>query len=100
MRGGVSVRHGPLGLRYAEVAGSDDIGVAFVLRRTAGRAVLRNRCRRRIKGWLSTETVVPVRPGVYLMSVGAAAVVMDYEELSECLKQLFEKLDSRMRRLS
>ena len=94
LRGGVSVRSGPLGLRYA--VGTDDrIGIAFAIRRNAGTAVRRNRCRRRIKNWLA-EAAVRVPNGVYLMSVSAPAVDMEYQELARCLKQLFEKLEHKL----
>lgn len=98
LRGGISVRHGPLGLRYAaadHAADHDRVAIAFAIRRSAAKAVRRNRCRRRIKGWLA-DTTAPLPPGFYLMSVRPPAIAMEYEELAQCLEQLFEKLDHRL----
>jgi len=98
LRSGISVRVGPLGLRYA--AGADDrVNIAFAIRRNAGAAVRRNRCRRRVKGWLA-ETTRPVPPGVYLMSVGAGAIDLEHEELTRLLEQLFDKLNTKLVKVS
>jgi ribonuclease P protein component len=95
LRSGVSVRSGPLSVRYAPTGGPG-AEVAYAIRRSGGSAVLRNRCRRRLRACLrQVDQRGDLRPGVYLIGVRDEAVQAAYQELEKWMSQAIEALARR-----
>ena len=95
LKSGFTVRAGPLSVRYAPTS-SDAAEVAYAIRRSAGSAVVRNRCRRRLKACLrALDERTGVRPGIYLIGVRDEAVEAAYQELEMWMSQAIEALARR-----
>lgn len=93
--GGIVGRAGPVTLRFGETGGAD-IEVAFALRRRGGTAVVRNRCRRRLRAWLASRARDgQLAPGVYLVAVREGAFELEYEELTTWADKALAQLMSR-----
>jgi ribonuclease P protein component len=92
LRRGVVVRAGPLSVRYAPGEGPA-AEVAYAIRRRAGSAVARNRCRRRLRAWVhQADRAGSLPPGVYLIGVRDEAVGATYRELESWMRQAIEAL--------
>ena len=79
-------------MRYAPTGG-DAAEVAYAIRRSAGSAVKRNRCRRRLRACLgSIDQRVGLAPGVYLIGVRDEAVEAAYQELEKWMSRAIEAL--------
>ena len=82
-------------MRYAPTSG-DAAEVAYAIRRSAGSAADRNRCRRRLRACLrALDQRTGVRPGIYLIGVRDEAVVAAYQELENWMSQAIEALARR-----
>jgi ribonuclease P protein component len=67
--------------------------VAFAIGRKVGTAVVRNRLRRRIRGgFVELVAEGEVRPGAYLITAGAAATELSYEELKTNVRTALQAL--------
>jgi ribonuclease P protein component len=95
LRRGITVRAGPLSVRYAPSGGAV-AEVAYAIRRSGGSAVRRNRCRRRLRECLrQVDQRGGLRPGVYLIGVRDEAVEAAYQELEKWMSQAIEALARR-----
>ena len=95
LKSGFTVRAGLLSVRYAPTSG-DAAEVAYAIRRSAGSAVVRNRCRRRLRACLrALDERTGVRPGIYLIGVRDEAVEAAYQELEMWMSQAIEALARR-----
>jgi ribonuclease P protein component len=82
------VRYAPTGGPAAEVA--------YAIRRSSGSAVVRNRCRRRLRACLyQVDRRGDLAPGVYLIGVRDEAVEAAYQELEKWMSQAIEALARR-----
>lgn len=75
---------GPTGA--LEHGGTSAVRVAYAVGRTTGGAVVRNRCRRRLRA-IAAEIAPELPPGAYLVNVGPEAAGMHFEELRERVSQ-------------
>jgi ribonuclease P protein component len=62
--------------------GKDVVSVAYAVGRHVGGAVVRNRCRRRLRA-IAAEASTDLAPGAYLIGVGRGIVDLRYGELRE-----------------
>jgi ribonuclease P protein component len=62
--------------------GGDAVAVAYAVGRHIGRAVVRNRCRRRLRA-IAAEASTDLAPGAYLIGVGRGVVDLRFGELRE-----------------
>jgi ribonuclease P protein component len=97
-RDGTRVRGTRLALTYIP---RDDAGseVAFAISRKIGTAVVRNRCRRRVRPLLAAhERAGRLRPGAYLVQVAARVDQLDAAVLAREVDDLLLALDARVDR--
>ena len=69
--------------------------VAFAVGRRVGPAVVRNRCRRRLRAVLAELAGGPtpvLRPGAYLFSVAPGAVSLSHQELHRTVRSALDRL--------
>ena len=86
------MRAGALSVRYAP-SGHSAAEIAYAIRRSAGTAVARNRCRRRLRAILAqVDRDGGLAPGVYLIGVRDEAVAAPYRELEKWMSQAIEAL--------
>ena len=96
LRRGVTVRAGPLSVRYAPTDGPL-AEVAYAIRRSGGSAVVRNRCRRRLRACVrEVDQQAGLKPGIYLIAVRDEAVTAAYQELEKWMSQAIEALARRI----
>jgi len=82
-------------VRYAPTEGPA-AEVAYAIRRSGGSAVVRNRCRRRLRACVrGLDQRCGLRPGVYLIAVRDEAVESAYQELERWMSQAIEALARR-----
>ena len=77
-RSGRRSRRGPVTVTYAVVGSEGAPCVAYAVGRRAGGAVVRNRARRRLRAAVARAELVP---GSYLVSAGAAAATVPFDQL-------------------
>jgi len=83
-------RRGPLTVVALLDPTLDPPRVAYRLGRRFGRAVDRNRMRRRLQALLrDPQTRIELPPGAYLLGAQPAALQLDHEQLRAALEQLF-----------
>jgi ribonuclease P protein component len=71
--------------------------VAFAIPRRIGGAVVRNRCRRRIRPLLAAHAAAGrLRPGVYLVQLSAPVDDLPASELAFEVDRLLDALDARL----
>jgi ribonuclease P protein component len=83
---GVRARSGPLTVTFAPgdpAAGGPRVLVAFAVPRRVGKAVVRNRLRRRLRVIFAEADGDRAGPGAYLVSVRPEATDLSFRELSE-----------------
>lgn len=80
-RSGARARRGPVTVSYAPVGSAPRARVAYAVGRQTGKAVTRNRLRRRLRA--AVDQVPGLAPGAYLVAAGQGAVGMGFEELKE-----------------
>jgi len=78
-RSGARARRGPVTVTYASVGAGSEPRVAYAVGRRTGKAVTRNRLRRRLRA--AVGQVPGLAPGAYLVAAGPEAVEMGFEEL-------------------
>ena len=67
--------------------------VAYAIGRSAGGAVARNRCRRRLRAIIrSLDDAGEVPAGAYLIRVSGPALVLEYPDLAQCAAGLFQRV--------
>lgn len=92
-RRGTRVRSGPVRVRY--LADGPAPAAAYAIPSSAGGAVVRNRCRRRLRAALhELDREAPIPPGAYLVAVGGDGVALDYHELRGHLARIVEQVRS------
>jgi ribonuclease P protein component len=84
-RSGARARRGPVTVTYAAVGAAPRPRVAYGVGRRAGKAVTRNRLRRRLRA--AVGDVPGLAPGAYLVAAGPEAVEMEFEELKSQVAQ-------------
>ena len=62
--------------------GSAEVKVAYAVGRKVGTAVVRNRCRRRLRA-IAFELTPELAAGAYLVTVGAEGASLGFQELKE-----------------
>ena len=72
-------RRGPVTVSYTAVGGDREARVAYAVGKRVGKAVVRNRLRRRLRA--AVEGVDGLSPGAYLVAADAAASGLSYEDL-------------------
>jgi ribonuclease P protein component len=72
-------RRGPVSVTYAAVGGASDPRVAYAVGKRVGKAVVRNRLRRRLRA--AVDGVDGLEPGAYLVVADPGAVRLSYEDL-------------------
>jgi ribonuclease P protein component len=78
---GISLR-----VQYTDQSDSpEEVAVAFAISRRVGRAVARNRVRRRLRALMDELSPSQV-PGSYLITCNIRAVAMSYDELRDDLR--------------
>ena len=104
-RQGTTVRSGNVRIRYArpesssreELAKSDDdLRIAYAIGKKAGKAVMRNRLRRQLRGVfreISASDAELLPAGDYL--VGVAALESSYSQIKEDVKRALKQLAAR-----
>ncbi len=81
---------GPVQVRYLRPApecADPRPAVAFTVGRRAGKAVTRNRIRRRLRAAIGQVPTGTLRPGCYLVGAAAPAATLSYQALVGCLEQ-------------
>jgi ribonuclease P protein component len=73
------VRRGPVTVTYAAVGEATPPRVAYAIGRRVGKAVVRNRLRRRLRAVIDGMAELPT--GAYLVAVGPGASGLSYEDL-------------------
>jgi ribonuclease P protein component len=95
-REGVRVSAGTIGVTYLPLDSARP-QVAFAIGRRCGSAVVRNRCRRRLREHLRRRAGVgALRHGAYLVMVSPAAGSADKAELTRRIDDALDKLDRRL----
>jgi len=110
---GLRARHGPLTITFlaapadaAGTAGTADgsgvtaprVRVAFAIGTRVGSAVVRNRCRRRLRAVFTEVDPAALPAGAYLVSVHPEVTALTYQELREHVERALNKIDARGRR--
>jgi ribonuclease P protein component len=95
-REGTRVRSRRLALTFAP--GDDGRHqVAFAISRKIGGAVVRNRCRRRVRPLLAARAASgQLRPGAYLVQIAARVDALPADELAFEVDELLAALDVRL----
>jgi ribonuclease P protein component len=76
----VTVHFSPVDSGVLPLPGSPAVRVAYAVGRKAGGAVVRNRCRRRLRA-IAAEIAPELPPGAYLVKVAPEVTGMHFEEL-------------------
>jgi len=92
LRNGRRCRQGPLTLSWVPADVAEPPRVAYTIGRRVGSAVVRNRLRRRLRT-LIRESASSLRPGVYLIGAGPAAVQLSYEDLRRTLLRVLTYIE-------
>jgi ribonuclease P protein component len=99
-RRGTRARSGPLTVTYAEDRPPTEPAlarVAFAVPRRVGKAVVRNRVRRRLRAILADAGTDRLPPGAYLVAVRPGADDLPYRELSEHVHRALSEIAKRRR---
>ncbi len=83
------VRRGPVTVSWVEGEPSEPTRVAYTVGRRVGGAVVRNRVRRRLRSVVA-ESQECLRPGPYLIGVGAEAARSSYAELKAAVSEALD----------
>jgi ribonuclease P protein component len=78
-RSGRRARRGPVSVTYAAVGQASEPRVAYAVGRRVGKAVVRNRLRRRLRAVVGG--VAGLEPGAYLVAADPGASGLSYEDL-------------------
>lgn len=80
-------RSGPVAVHFVpEDTDTPSVRVAYAVGRRVGGAVVRNRCRRRLRA-IAAEIAPELPPGAYLVRAEPAAIALDFDELRERVTQ-------------
>ena len=84
-RASLRARSGPIRVHFVAPLESDGcVAVAYSVSRGIGNAVVRNRCRRRMRA-IVVRVAEELPAGAYLVSVGGEVVGLDFAELEQRL---------------
>ena len=90
-RDGRRVRSGPLSVTWLPGPGDEPPKLAFAIGRSVGKAVVRNRLRRRLR-WLFADLAPTIPPGSYLIGAAPAAANLDHGDLRRLLSAALTEL--------
>lgn len=101
---GLRVRQGPLTITFLAapvvVVSADDsaasgprVRVAYAIGTRVGNAVVRNRCRRRLRGVFSEADPSDLVAGAYLVGVHPDVTASSYEELREHVERALKRIN-------
>lgn len=83
-------RHGPISIRFVPETSWSEAEVAYVIGRSIGGAVVRNRLRRRLRAILADPNR-PLAPGAYLVRAEPGAAELDFAELRRAVHRARER---------
>ena len=87
-------RSGPIAVTFVPQRTWSQCEVAYVINRTLGNAVTRNRLRRRLRSILAGHTP-PLPAGAYLVRTGPGAPQLAFDELKVAMSQALDQVVRR-----